>query len=76
MKNNQSEKSKLMALILCIFFGAWGFHRFYVGKNNTGLLYFLTLGLLGFGTIYDGIKLATDNFTDSEGKKVTLMEIK
>lgn len=34
-------------------FGAAGIHRFYLGKVGTGILWFLTFGLLGIGQIYD-----------------------
>ncbi|MGZ9762509.1 NINE protein [Mycoplasma sp. 394] len=37
----QSPKSNLVALILCIFLGVIGVHRFYVGKAGTGVLFIL-----------------------------------
>lgn len=33
--------------------GIFGVHRFYQGKVLTGLLYLFTLGLFGFGFLYD-----------------------
>ena len=42
-----------VAWILLTFIGVLGIHRFYMGKWGTGLLYLLTLGLLGIGLIYD-----------------------
>lgn len=38
-------------------FGALGFHRFYLGKIGSGLLFLLTGGLFGIGSIYDLITL-------------------
>jgi TM2 domain-containing membrane protein YozV len=38
-------------------FGALGFHRFYLGKIFTGLLWFFTGGLGMIGAIYDLITL-------------------
>jgi len=38
-------------------FGALGFHRFYLGKFGTGLLYMFTGGLGGIGSFYDLITL-------------------
>ena len=38
-------------------FGALGFHRFYLGKFGTGLLYMFTGGLAGIGSFYDLITL-------------------
>lgn len=38
-------------------FGALGFHRFYLGKFGTGLLYMFTGGLAGIGSFYDLVTL-------------------
>ena len=47
--------STAIAYLLWFFggFGALGFHRFYLGKFGTGLLYLLTGGLACVGSIYD-----------------------
>ncbi len=42
-----------VAWILLTFLGAFGVHRMYQGKWLTGLLYLVTLGLLGVGVLYD-----------------------
>ncbi|MDR2344173.1 MAG: TM2 domain-containing protein [Spirochaetaceae bacterium] len=34
-------------------FGVLGFHRFYLGKPLSGFLWMCTLGLGGFGSLYD-----------------------
>jgi TM2 domain-containing membrane protein YozV len=39
--------------ILLTFVGIFGLHRMYMGKWLTGILYLLTLGLLGVGIVYD-----------------------
>lgn len=52
-------KNKWVALILCIFLGIFGMHRFYEGKKVTGLIYFFTFGLLGIGWLFDLILIAT-----------------
>ena len=64
-----SHKSKLLAIILCCvgFCGVGGPHRFYSGKLFTGLLWLLTGGLFGIGTIVDLIRLVTGTFTDGAG---------
>jgi len=42
-----------IAWILLTYLGLFGVHRFYMGKWKTGILYLLTLGILGIGYIYD-----------------------
>lgn len=40
-----SDKSKITALLLCIFVGYLGIHHFYVGRIGKGILYLFTGGL-------------------------------
>ena len=51
--------STLIAYLLWIVsgFGVLGFHRFYLGKIPTGLLWMFSGGLFGLGAIYDLITL-------------------
>lgn len=62
-----SEKGFLPAVLLCFFFGVFGFHRFYVGKIGTGILQLLTLGGLGIWSFIDFIMILVGNFKDSNG---------
>ena len=62
-----SEKNKWVAFLLCLFLGALGIHRFYVGKTGTGILYLCTLGLLGIGMVIDLIMILFGSFTDKGG---------
>lgn len=52
-------KDKWVALLLCIFLGCFGAHKFYEGKVGLGILYLFTLGLFGIGAIVDFIVLLT-----------------
>ena len=42
-----------VAWLFLTFFGLLGVHRFYMGKWVTGIIYLLTVGLLGIGYLYD-----------------------
>jgi TM2 domain-containing membrane protein YozV len=62
-----SDKSKITALLLCIFLGGLGVHRFYVGKIGTGVVWLLTGGILGIGWLIDIIMIAVGKFKDKQG---------
>ena len=66
-----SDKSWLAALLLSIFLGGFGVHRFFVGKVGTGLLQLVTLGGLGIWTLIDIIMIATKQFKDKDGRVVS-----
>lgn len=65
-----SEKSKWVAFFLCLFLGFFGFHRFYVGKIGTGILYLCSGGLFGIGAIVDCIMILCGSFKDKYGYKL------
>lgn len=48
-------KSKGTAYFLWLisFFGWLGFHRFYLGKVGTGILWIITFGVFGIGALID-----------------------
>ena len=73
-KSLKSSKKKSTAIFLCLLaFGAFGLHRFYVGKTKTGalmlLLSFLSAGALGaiWGLCDLFTLIFTNNFTDADG---------
>ena len=79
-KNNTSsnildtggEKSGMIALILCFFFGYLGVHRFYSGHILFGILQLVTGGGCLIWAIVDLIIILMGKYTDSEGNPMTL----
>ena len=65
-----SYRSKTVALLLCLFLGWLGVHRFYLGKIGTGILYALTTGFWGAGVLVDIIALACGKMRDKDGRLV------
>ena len=61
------QKSWVVALILCLFVGMLGAHRFYVGKIGTGVLQILTFGGLGVWVLVDLIMIIVGKFNDKDG---------
>ena len=66
-----SDKSRGVALALAIVLGVFGAHRFYAGKVGTGLLQLCTLGGMGVWYLYDVIMVASGQFTDDEGNRIS-----
>jgi TM2 domain-containing membrane protein YozV len=62
-----SEKGFVPTILLCVFLGALGVHRFYVGKIGTGIVQLLTFGGLGIWAMVDLIMVITGNFRDGDG---------
>lgn len=60
----------LVTLLLCLFLGGLGVHRFYNGKIGTGILQLITLGGCGIWTLIDLIMIITGNFTDKDGNPI------
>lgn len=54
---NNNAKNKYVSLLLCIFLGGFGAHKFYEGKIGMGILYIFTGGLFGIGWIVDIITI-------------------
>ena len=65
-----SQKSKIITMLLCIFCGYLGLHRFYAGKIGTGILYLCTAGLFGIGWMVDILFIAVGLFKDGYGLRI------
>jgi TM2 domain-containing membrane protein YozV len=61
-------KSKFAALLLCLFGGYLGLHRFYVGKVGTGLIWFFTMGFFTLGWFVDLLLIILGWFRDKHGR--------
>lgn len=51
------EKQNLIELVLCIFLGMFGVHKFYKKNYLLGILYLFTFGIFFMGWILDIVKL-------------------
>jgi TM2 domain-containing membrane protein YozV len=56
-KSKRKEKKDLLILTLIGFFGVAGLQRFVVGETGMGILYLVTIGFCGIGTIIDLVNL-------------------
>ena len=65
-----SNKDFLTTLLLCIFIGIFGAHRFYVNKQGTGLLMLLTGGGFSVWWLIDLAMISSGNFKDKEGQTI------
>lgn len=63
-----SDKEFIPTLLLCLFTGILGAHRFYAGKVVTGIAMIFTLGGLGFWVLIDFILICIGSFRDIEGR--------
>lgn len=61
-------KSWMMTLLLCVFGGGLGIHRFYTGYTTYGIIQLLTLGGCGIWALIDLISIVTGKFTDAQGR--------
>jgi len=70
MTTGPSEKSWVTTLLLCLFFGIFGFHRFYLHKRGTGAIMLFTLGGVGIWSLIDLLIILFGGMKDKEGKSV------
>lgn len=63
-----ASQSRIIAFLLCLFFGWLGFHRFYTGSIFLGLLYLFTWGILGIGWFLDMLWLLCGTYRNGRGQ--------
>lgn len=68
---SEPPKDWLTTLLLSIFLGSLGVHRFYTGHIAIGIVQILTLGGCGIWSLIDIIMIATGSFKDSYGRPLT-----
>ena len=61
-RSHVSEQSRGVALVLAIFGGWVGLHRFYTGRWKTGVAMAFTMGGMGIWWVYDLILIGSGDF--------------
>lgn len=81
-----SDKKKIVAVLLSLFLGSFGIHRFYLGRTGSGaamlvmsILGWLTTGIfvgiifiviVGIWDVIDFFRILFNGMTDSQGRKL------
>ena len=66
--SSSGDKSQLVALILAIFLGGLGIHRFYLGYTGIGIIQLLTAGGCGIWALIDIIRIAIGDLGPKSGR--------
>ena len=64
----KGQRSWLITLLLCIFTGFFGGHRFYTGHIVSGVVQAMTYGGFLVWWLYDLGQIIADEFQDAEGR--------
>ena len=70
-----SERSRAVALGLAVVGGAFGLHRFYTGRVQSGIWMCLTLGGMGIWYLYDVVVIAAGDFRDCDGRRLVRWDV-
>ncbi|MDR1757762.1 MAG: TM2 domain-containing protein [Bacteroidales bacterium] len=65
---NTGGKNWLTTLLLCLFLGWLGVHRFYTKNYLVGVLQFFTFGCIGLWTLIDFILILVGSYKDGDGQ--------
>ena len=61
-------KQFMITLLLALFAGGFGAHRFYTGHTMYGIIQLFTGGGCGIWALIDIISIVTGKYTDSQGR--------
>jgi TM2 domain-containing membrane protein YozV len=68
MTAGDPPKQFMITLLLALFAGGFGAHRFYTGHILFGVLQLLTVGGCGIWALIDVIMIVTGKYTDAQGR--------
>lgn len=63
----ERKKDQMVALLLCIFLGFLGIHRFYLGYPLIGIIQLLTLGMCGIWYLIDFFRICFGDLKPKNG---------
>ena len=63
-------KKKIIAMMLCLFLGVVGAHRFYLGYTGIGIAQLLTGGGCGIWYAVDQVMIALGKLPDANGDQL------
>lgn len=63
-----NDKNQIVAILLCLFLGGLGIHRFYLGYTWQGVVQLLTAGGLGIWAFIDLIRICVGSLKPKGGK--------
>jgi hypothetical protein len=66
--HKKTNKSQVVALILCVLVGGLGIHRFYLGYIWQGIVQLLTAGGCGIWALIDLIRIITGDLEPKAGR--------
>ena len=69
--SEKSDQDWTVVILLCLFLGGFGVHRFFVGKTGTGIAMLFTLGGFGIWTMIVLVMIIVGKFEDSDGNLIT-----
>ena len=63
-----SDKTMVSVLLINIFIGVFGIHRFYLGYSGIGVVHLITLGGCGIWALIDLVLIVTRKLNDAKGR--------